>query len=275
MAGSSSTFPFSDRELSQRLERAEGRSCASFVESRAALHPSSGACWIEVAGAYAMFDTPTSPVTQTFGLGMFQTPTDADMARIETFFAERGAPVFHEVSPLAGEAMPGYLAGRGYQPIELTSILYRPIGQHAELSERPSDRVTVRQVRRDELEMFATVAAEGWSHITGLGDFMLDMGRIGAHRPDAVLFFAEIGGEPIATAVLGLCGGIAHLAGASTIPRARKQGAQLALLDARLRYAAAHGCDLATMGALPGSGSQRNAERHGFRIAYTRTKWQK
>jgi hypothetical protein len=23
----------------------------------------------------------------------------------------------------------------------------------------------------------------------------------------------------------------------------------------------------------PGSGSQRNAERHGFRIAYTRTKW--
>jgi hypothetical protein len=27
------------------------------------------------------------------------------------------------------------------------------------------------------------------------------------------------------------------------------------------------------MGSLPGSGSQRNAERHGFRIAYTRTKW--
>jgi hypothetical protein len=27
------------------------------------------------------------------------------------------------------------------------------------------------------------------------------------------------------------------------------------------------------MGALPGSSSQRNAERLGFRIAYTRTKW--
>jgi hypothetical protein len=27
------------------------------------------------------------------------------------------------------------------------------------------------------------------------------------------------------------------------------------------------------MGALPGSGSQRNAERNGFRIAYTRIKW--
>ena len=27
------------------------------------------------------------------------------------------------------------------------------------------------------------------------------------------------------------------------------------------------------MGAAPGSSSQRNAERHGFRIAYTRIKW--
>jgi hypothetical protein len=30
---------------------------------------------------------------------------------------------------------------------------------------------------------------------------------------------------------------------------------------------------IAMMAAAPGSASQRNAERHGFRIAYTRTKW--
>jgi hypothetical protein len=29
------------------------------------------------------------------------------------------------------------------------------------------------------------------------------------------------------------------------------------------------------MGAQPGSGSQRNAERNGFRIAYTRIKWRR
>jgi len=28
------------------------------------------------------------------------------------------------------------------------------------------------------------------------------------------------------------------------------------------------------MVAAPGSASQRNAERNGFRVAYTRTKWQ-
>ena len=67
---------------------------------------------------------------------------------------------------------------------------------------------------------------------------------------------------------------VALLAGASTTPENRKRGAQLALLDARLRFAAEHGAELAMMVALPGSGSHRNAERHGFRVTYTRTKWQ-
>jgi hypothetical protein len=51
------------------------------------------------------------------------------------------------------------------------------------------------------------------------------------------------------------------------------QGAQASLLESRLRYAAEQGCDIAMMCALPGSASQRNAERQGFRIAYTRIKW--
>jgi hypothetical protein len=74
---------------------------------------------------------------------------------------------------------------------------------------------------------------------------------------------------------MSLCGGVALLAGASTIPEGRKQGAQLALLGSRLQYATEHGCNTAMMCALPGSSSQRNAERQGFRIAYTRVKWKK
>ena len=68
--------------------------------------------------------------------------------------------------------------------------------------------------------------------------------------------------------------GVALLAGASTVPEGRRQGAQRALLEARLQTAVDAGCDLAMMVAAPGSASQRNAERQGFRIAYTRTKWQ-
>jgi hypothetical protein len=91
----------------------------------------------------------------------------------------------------------------------------------------------------------------------------------------ATCFYAERDGKPIATAALFMHEGTALLAGASTVPEGRRQGAQNALLDARLRHAASLGCDLAMMVAAPGSSSQRNAERQGFRIAYTRTKWQR
>ena len=65
------------------------------------------------------------------------------------------------------------------------------------------------------------------------------------------------------------------LAGASTIPSARGRGAQALLLATRLRDARARGCNLAMIVASVGSQSQRNAERNGFRVAYTRTKWQR
>jgi GNAT superfamily N-acetyltransferase len=67
--------------------------------------------------------------------------------------------------------------------------------------------------------------------------------------------------------------GVALFGGASTVPALRRRGLQSALLEARMRYAFHHGYDLAMMVALPGSESQRNAERKGFQIAYTRTKW--
>src|SRR5438105_10875759 len=97
-------FLFSDLALARRLERAEGRSCADFVETRARGFPESGARWIEVAGAYAMYDGVKSPLTQTFGLGLFETIAHPEMERIEEFYRERGAAVFHEVSPLAHPA---------------------------------------------------------------------------------------------------------------------------------------------------------------------------
>ena len=95
------TFSFADTTLARRLERAEAHSNARFVEARAKLFPESGARWIEVAGAYAMFDTPSSPLTQTFGLGVFDKVTSVELESLEKFFQERQAPVYHEVSPLA------------------------------------------------------------------------------------------------------------------------------------------------------------------------------
>jgi GNAT superfamily N-acetyltransferase len=266
-------FPFSDLTLARRLERAEAHSNASFVEARARYFPESDARWIEVAGAYAMFDGPSSPLTQTFGLGLFEKVTAAELERVEEFFQGRGAPVFHEVSPLADPELTALLNARGYKPVEFTSVMYRPIRIDLTLKASRNDRIRVRMVRESEQELWAKTAAAGWSEYTDLGDFMLEIGRISVGRADAIAFLAELNEKPIATGALSIFKGVGLLAGASTVPEARKQGAQLSLLDARLRYAAEQGCDIAMICALPGSASQRNAERHGFRIAYTRAKW--
>lgn len=264
-------YPFADIGLARRLEGAEAASSARFVEARERLTPGSGAGWIEVAGARAIYDGPESPLTQTFGLGLFEPATNADLNVIEQFFIDRGAPVFHEVSPLADPALVPLLTERGYQPFEFTSVLYQPIETAPVFENRLSDG-QVRLIEPSEAGVWAETAAAGWSDYEGLGEWIREVGRVNAEA-GSHLFLVERHGQPIATGALTINGGVAHLAGASTIPEGRQQGAQLALLEHRLRYAAAAGCDLAAMGALPGSGSQRNAERHGFRVAYTRIKW--
>lgn len=266
---------FSDVTLSRRLEKTEAQSNADFVEARAALVPDSGAQWIQAAGAYAMFDGVNSPLTQTFGLGIFEPVTPEALTFIEGFYRERRAEVFHEVSPLADPTALRLLNERGYHPIEFTSILYLPLHRDLRLTGSVNEKIQVRRVQNDEVEqeLWAQTATRGWGEFVEVADVVLELSRIGVKRPGALCFLAELDGKPIATGSLIICDGVALLAGASTIPEGRKQGAQLALLDARLRYAVAQGCDLAMMGALPGSASQRNAERQGFRIAYTRIKW--
>jgi hypothetical protein len=267
-------YPFADRSLACRLERAEGRANVDFVEARAKVFPNSGARLIEVAGAYVNFDGVTSPCTQTFGLGLFEEATSADLARIEEFFHNFKAPVYHEVSPLADLSLLALLNERGYQPFEFTSVMFRPLQLSAGLKSSSNERIRVRLVQdTHEYEQWARTSAKGWSGDGEATNEMLDFGRVGFARSEGLSFLAELDQKSIATAALSISRGVALLAGASTILEARGQGAQLALLNIRLSYAVEHGCDLAMMCAAPGSSSQRNAERQGFRIAYTRIKW--
>ena len=257
---------FADIALARRLERTEGSACRDFVEARAELRPAIGAAWTEIAGAYAMFDGVGSPITQTFGLGMFGPATGADMEAIESFFTQRGAEVHHEVSPLADMTL---LNSRGYEPFEFTSVMYMPLKDVSS----EANAVSVRIVEPEDHAVWVDVSTEGWSEAAEYAHLIRDFSEVGVARKKALSFLAEIDGKPVAAGSLCIHDGVALLAGACTIPSARRQGAQQALHHARMQYAKETGCDLAMMCAAPGSTSQRNAERHGFRIAYTRIKW--
>ena len=266
---------YCDKNLARRLELTEARANADFVETRAKMFPESGAEWIKVAGAYAMFDGTESPLTQTFGLGVFEEITEDILEKIEDFFQERDAPVFHEISSLADASLIERLNSRGYQPLELTSVMFLSL-EDVDFSNAPkNERIKTRVIERGEERLWAQTSADGWAtEMEGLADFMLEFGTIGASSAGAFPFIAELDEQPISTGALYIYEDVALLAGTSTIPEARRQGAQNALLNARLRFALEKGCNLAMMGASPGSQSQRNAETNDFRLAYTRTKWQ-
>jgi GNAT superfamily N-acetyltransferase len=262
---------FSDLALSRRLERAEGHACVQFAEAARRLFPDSGAEWIERGGAYAVFNGVDSPVTQSFGLRIFEELSAATLDEIERFFLDRGAPVDHEVSPFAGVAALDLLCQRKYRPIEISNVLCRPV-------ERPADgqhpHISVRSVKPDEINLWNEVSARGWLHEhPEFRDFILGLGATSVAREQSVSFLAELDGEPGAAGVLCIHGGVALFGGSSTVPELRGRGLQTALLHERMRCAFDNGCDLAMIVVEPGSNSQRNAERKGFRIAYTRLKW--
>lgn len=262
--------PFADLALARRLETTEGHGNAAFIDAQARREPYSGAIRTTIAGTLLMFAGVGSPITQTFCLGIHERPGERDLDAIERFFTSRGSPVMHEVSPHAGAEIQSTLAGRGYKPVELSNVMYQAIDAGTGLAVSPELRV--RMVEKSEADWYGSIAARGWSEMPEVLPFIQGFARSSVDV--ATCFVAELNREAIAAAALFMHDGVALLAGASTVPEGRRKGAQLALLDARLRTAVSRGCNLAMMVAAPGSASQRNAERHGFRVAYTRTKWQ-
>jgi GNAT superfamily N-acetyltransferase len=287
--------PFADLPLARRLETTEGHGNAAFIDAQARREPYTGAMRTTIAGTLVMFAGVGSPITQTFCLGIHERPADRDFDAIERFFTSRGSAVFHEVSPHAGIEVCAALAARLYKPVELSNVMYQPIDPPSRPETAPAwsrrrsrdhsraeadastgldvnRQLRVRTVDVTEADWYGSVAARGWSEMPEVLPFIQGFARSSVEV--ATCFVAELDGQAIATAALFMHEGVALLAGASTVPEGRRNGAQVALLDARLRLAVSRGCDLAMMVAAPGSASQRNAERNGFRVAYTRTKWQ-
>ncbi|MDQ3339099.1 MAG: hypothetical protein M4D80_28395 [Myxococcota bacterium] len=257
---------FMDRELSCRLERVEGIVGVTFSE----VNRARGAVSQELHGTYAFFDGADSPLTQTFGLGMAEPVTPESLAAIEAFFTERGADVMHEVSPLAGIETIALLAERGYRPLELSTVLVKPLDD-SDVPAVPGLRA--RTAESADRDVWIETSVQGWSADQTYGDMMRTIATAAFANRTMVHFLVEREAQAIATGSLAVVDDIALLAGASTVPAGRGLGAQTLLLGARLAEARHRGCAIAMMVANPGSTSQRNAERRGFRVAYTRTKW--
>jgi len=93
-----------------------------------------------------------------------------------------------------------------------------------------------------------------------------------AVMPGSLNFLAGVDGVPAGGGMGQVMpdAGIAAFFGTATLPEFRRRGVQTALINRRLWEAAQAGCEYAVVRAMPGSESQRNMERRGFRVAYTK-----
>ena len=216
-----------------------------------------------------MFDGVDSPLTQSFGLGLFSKPSSGQLDELERFFSERNAIITHEVSLVADTDILPLLATRRYAATEWSTVLAQPIAAPPSIN----SAISVRVIAPDEAEQWAAISAAGWNQTPELADFVRGLGQVTARAAGTVSFLAEIDGSPVAAGGMHIHDGVALFAGASTLPSARNRGAQRALLQSRLAFAHEQGCELAMMVAQPGSPSHRNAQRAGFTPVYGRIKF--
>jgi GNAT superfamily N-acetyltransferase len=261
---------FCDAALARRIEAAETGLIVAATE--AADRRGIDALTLPVAGGCACYAEAGSPMNKVVGLGFAGAPDDWD--RIEHAMDDRGAPVQVELSNLADPAVTLLLGERGYAVTGFENVLGRLLP--AESVDVPG--VEVRLGRDDEQDAYVDVLVDGFMHPSDVGgaaheEFprdiveraMRDITTAGATSYLALCDGAIAGGGS-----MRLSDGIAQLTGAATAPAFRRRGVQAALLAARLRDATAAGCDIAVVTTAPGSISQKNVQRKGFQLLYTR-----
>ena len=160
----------------------------------------------------------------------------------------------------------------------MENVLAMPLDANS-VASAPASKVEVRPVEPGEGCEWAETVARGFieqpEFVPAGSDLKLDESFIrllmaGEAAEGYLGFAARLGGRMIGGGSLFIREGVAMLNGASTLAAFRRRGAHSALHFARLAYALAAGCNLARVVTQPGSTSQRNAERRGFRVIYTR-----
>ena len=224
-----------------------------------------GAACLIIPGVTVAFTGVGSPMTQTIGLGMNGPVPASTLDEIEAFYQTHGSGTTIHVCPLADPSLIELLGRRGYRITEFNNVLARTV-------EPPLSDVTadVRPAIAAEASTWATIVCEGFFENVRITPEAIEMTSLLFEMPGSIPWIGFLEGVPAAGAGMGIHDGVANLFGDGTPPRFRRRGLQTNLIRGRMRFAAERGCDLITAATIPGTTSQLNYERLGFRVVYTK-----
>jgi GNAT superfamily N-acetyltransferase len=256
-----------DLRLARRLEAAEAAGAAAAAETLQRLDPSAAATALGVGGGVAAFLGVGSPLTHVMGMGVGGPVAPGDLDDVEAFYRSRGSGTLFELSALADFALFEELGRRGYRIVELASVLAREVG--ATPPRPPLEGLSVESAE-EQGELWTRTLALGFHGASEPAPGLLQPGRVLAALAGPGALLARVAGRVAGGGALAVHHGIACLFADATLPAERGRGVQSALIAHRLVLAGRAGCALAMATTAPGSPSQRNYERAGFRLVYTR-----
>jgi len=199
--------------------------------------------------------------------------TDADaehLPAIVELYARHGARPTFDLNPYD---TPPYWENPKVVPA-LVKLGFYQGAAHQMLYARPAlnppplpSNLILREATPADADLFAQVYEQVWGDSTAV--------RVLLGQPRFRCYLAYVDQQPAALGVLHLAadGKVASMANALTIPGLRGHGCQTALLAQRCYDAARAGCALLVSQCRPGSTSQNNQLRAGFKIAGTKAWW--
>lgn len=259
-----------NRTDARRMEAAEEHGALHYAQAMQTRKPEMGATWEEFLGGHLVFVARRSPVGRAHGLGFAGSVTPDDIEDVERFYFERDADAQVDVCPYADSSLFESLNNRGFQVAEFNQTLARWILAEEQFGMQSREGIKVRRVTQEEAGTWSQLCARVFfgNQAPRFSDFFLPWAA-----PEHPLALAAFAGEEM----VGVAGGlivpeqkVAGFFGAATLPEYRGRGIQAAFMQERLRLAQQAGCSLAVTLTMPGTTSQRNVERAGFRTAYTK-----
>jgi GNAT superfamily N-acetyltransferase len=261
---------FVDKAFARRLESCEEMPQVLYARIFQRTRPEIGAAEQEICGGHMVFAGLGSPIGRLTGGGLDQSFTAEALDHVEHFYRERKAPSQVDLTPLHGPEVFEMFKERGYAIAELNNVLYRKLEPNEEFPP-PPDHCEIRRSHPDEADLTGAIVESAFFP-EGAPEAFQGLIAPLYQMEDALAFVATIEGNPVAcgTGIVIPEHRVFALCGAGTLAEYRGRGLQTALLRARMAAAAHAGCEYAVVVTQGGTTSQRNAERLGFRVAYSK-----
>ena len=261
---------FVDKALARRLESCEEMPQVLYARTFQKTRPAIGAAEEEICGGHMIFAGLGSPIGRATGVGLDRPFTAENLDRVEAFYGAHHAPAQVDLCSLHEPAVFELFKARGYAIAELNNVLYRRLDAGEKLPPPPAG-CEIRRSRLEEADVVGSIVEKAFFP-DGAPEAFGGLIAPFYQMEGALAFVASMEGKLVAcgTGLVIPEHRVFALCGAGTLAEFRGRGLQTALLRARIAAAAEAGCEYAAVVTNGGSTSQRNAERLGFRVAYSK-----